>query len=235
MNIKQKIPIFITHYTPLKERREFIQNQLDKLNINGEFITDYDREVLSEEEINKFSSRVRTGEKSLFWKQISILKRMVRDEIPVAIIWEDDIKLDDNYYEKLLEYYSQLPEDADALFSSSGWRQCQHVPEKLVMKYPNTNVYLRTNQGVGMTSPLFKEGLCGIGSGSTRTFCECLVKLSFAKSVLKSFEREKTIGLPYDLWLNRVFREHSCKIYWSNPTLCDQDQFQSSLKCKEAD
>ena len=40
--------VFITHYTPLKERRAHIEKLLDKLNYSGDFITEFDREELDD-------------------------------------------------------------------------------------------------------------------------------------------------------------------------------------------
>ena len=39
------LPIFIIHYTQLKERKIHIDNQLNKYNLNFTYITDYDKEV----------------------------------------------------------------------------------------------------------------------------------------------------------------------------------------------
>lgn len=228
--MQNQIPIFIAHYTLLTERKEFMQNQLKKHNLVAEFITIHDCEFLTENQTNKFDSKLKTGEKSLFLKHIHILHKIIDKNIKIAIIWEDDIKIVDNYYPKLLNYYSQLPEDADGLFSSSGWNKSQNVQRNLVHKYPEKNVFLRTNQGVGINSPLYKAGLFGVGAGSTRTSCEYLVTNGLAKGIIKSFNNEKIINAPYDIWLNRVFRDNNAKIYWGHPTLCDQDQFPSSLK-----
>ena len=47
-----KLKIYVTHYSPLKERYIFIKNQLDKYEFNYEFITKYDRENLTKENLS---------------------------------------------------------------------------------------------------------------------------------------------------------------------------------------
>jgi GR25 family glycosyltransferase involved in LPS biosynthesis len=225
----QEIPIYITHYTPLKERRTFIQNQFDKFNISGIFILEHDQEVLKKIETDKFDPKLKRAEMSLFLKHIHILRVIVRDNLPCAHVMEDDVKMEDNYYENLTIYYKQLPENADCLFTGSGWKKCQNVPKCLIDKNPNVNVFLRTNQGIGIHSALYKMGW-GIGGGSTRTCAEFIIKQNLAKKILNYFDKEKIINLPYDLWLNRVFRNVSAVVYWAHPVLGHQDAFPSSIQ-----
>jgi len=61
---------FVTHYTPLIERKAHIIEQFQKYNItNYTFIETYDRENLKQSDLNKFS-HIRLSEISLFLKHI---------------------------------------------------------------------------------------------------------------------------------------------------------------------
>ena len=51
------LPVYVVHYTPLKERRIHMENELKKYNINAKYITDYDRENLTEEDLSKFAKK----------------------------------------------------------------------------------------------------------------------------------------------------------------------------------
>ena len=63
-----KIKFFITHYTPLVERKQNMIQQLEKYGItNVEFIENYDRELLTDQDICKFAS-IKMSEISLFLK-----------------------------------------------------------------------------------------------------------------------------------------------------------------------
>ena len=225
------IPYFITHYTPLVERKTFMQKQFDDQKIQDvKFIGEYDQESISKELVSKFDSKLSMAEISVFLKHIFILKKLVETNTPFAHVMEDDVTMIENYKDTLCEYVRQLPENADCLFTNSGWKRCQRVPEKLIAQYPGTHVFLRTNQGIGIHSPLHKIDGWGIGSGSTRTCAEYFIKLKCAQTIVHFYETQKVITAPYDLWLNRVFQSANCSVYWAHPVLGHQDTFRSSIQ-----
>jgi GR25 family glycosyltransferase involved in LPS biosynthesis len=225
-----EIPFYVTHYTPLYERKVFMEKQFLNLNIVGNFIIKYDQKDIDDKMFLKFDrKKLSIAEISLFLKHLHILQNMVDQSIPFVHIMEDDVKMIECYYEKLVKYTQQLPENADCLFTGSGWKQCQHVPDSLVRENPNTNVFLRTNNGIGRNSPLHKIGW-GIGSGSTRTCAEYFIKLKCAKTILNFFNKQNVITTPYDLWLNRVFFSSKSNVYWAHPVLGNQDTFPSSVQ-----
>ena len=101
--------IFITHYTPLVERKNHISNQLDKYNFKYEYITNYDRETLTEKELNLFNShRLRLSEISLSLKHFECYKKIVFENHDYALILEDDVFLSENFEDKLNQYFPYL-------------------------------------------------------------------------------------------------------------------------------
>ena len=48
--------IYVIHYTPLKERKTFLLNELNKHSLNYYFIEDYDREKLSNNDLKIFDT-----------------------------------------------------------------------------------------------------------------------------------------------------------------------------------
>ena len=48
------VKIWIIHYTPLKERKEFLLKEFEKRDLVYEFIENYDREDLKDEDLQIF-------------------------------------------------------------------------------------------------------------------------------------------------------------------------------------
>ena len=62
-------------------------------------------------------------------------------DLEETIIFEDDITLFSNFYDKLQIYMKQLPDDWDIFFFGSGWNL--HIPEKV--RKDNQYVYFKSN------------------------------------------------------------------------------------------
>ncbi len=63
------------HYSPLAKRKEHIEKLLEKINLDGEFITEYDREFLKEKD-KRFIQ-----EKNKWDIQLSIIKKVLIDNM----------------------------------------------------------------------------------------------------------------------------------------------------------
>ena len=228
------IPVYVVHYSPLKERRTFMEEQFKKYNISATFETEYDREDLTEKDLSQFRWHddklcIKHSEASLACKQMSIYRKIVENKIDVAVIFEDDVMLFDDFLAKFMIYYYELPEDWDILFFGSGWNL--HVPEHLV-KSSDKNVFLKNNNGAGRNSPMVqKEGWPSCG-GSTRCLDSYVITYSAAKRIMEYIEKTK-IHCPFDIFLNGVYRNLKLNVYWGEPSLCKQDCFESSLKKPE--
>ncbi|MDC0141994.1 glycosyltransferase family 25 protein [bacterium] len=219
------IPIFIVHYTPLVKRKKHMINELSKYNFDFTFEEKYNKEDLTKEDLKRFIG-IKKSEISLTCKHLNIYKKMVENDIDVGIIFEDDVTLYDNFENKLSDYYNQLPDDWGMFFFGSGWNL--HVPEKLVKK-SNKNVFLKSNQGMGLWSPECKYGGWPICGGSTRCMDSYIIKKETAQKIINYCNKGR-IFRPFDLFLNQCFRDLNIKSYWGEPSLCRQDTFSSSIK-----
>tara|TARA_B100001063_G_C16683086_1_gene512884 strand:- start:377 stop:1069 length:693 start_codon:yes stop_codon:yes gene_type:complete len=228
------LPVYVVHYTPLKDRKIYMDEQFKKYNIDATYMTDYDREDLTEDDLKRFGKKedgnmcIKMSEISLACKQMAIYKEIINNNIEAAVIFEDDVTLFDDFLAKFMMYYYDLPDDWDILFFGSGWNL--HVPEKLV-KESNTNIFLKGNNGVGRWSvEVYRDGwpVCG---GSTRCLDSYIIRNRAAKKIMDVVGKSE-IRHAFDLYLNQVFRSLNLKIYWGEPSLCKQDTFESSLKCK---
>ena len=226
--LNKHLPIFITHYTKLTDRKKFMLEQLKKHNIKATFISNYDKEDLTQDDKSMFNQNsLKDSEISLMCKHFYVYRHMIDNNIEYAIILEDDALIYDNFINNIVSYFKQLPPDWDFLFFGSGWNL--HVP-KSVMK-DNLNVYLKGNNGIGAWSPEVKDIGWPICGGSSRCTDSYIINQKFIKKI---FWYNKiiasTISKPLDLHFNILFRHCNANVYWGEPSLTKQDNFPSSLK-----
>jgi len=196
--------LFITHYTPLVERKQHILQELKKANIiDYEFIELYDREHLSNTDLAKFS-KITLSETSLFLKHIAIYNKELDD---IVVVLEDDAILVDDFKEKLDILLDDLKtKQWDVLFSG----ECEKLHAKTV---PDKMLY---------------------ESKTSRGCCMYVLNKGVSAKLCQIVQAEKEINLPIDHWFNYIKPEHDLKYFWSEPTLVYQGSitglFKSSLR-----
>lgn len=223
--------IFIIHYTPLIERKTFMDNQLRKLGLDAIYVTKYDKEniVDSDKDIFDFTSvwanrNLHISNASLILKHLEAYTQIVNSDNTFGLIMEDDVVLDNNFKEKYLNYYEQLPSDWDILFYGDGFGRNMHVPQKL-MDELGGNVFLKSNNGNGVNDR--KVNGWPVCAGASRCSDCYLINKKAAQKILHEIETIKTqkrgrICYPSDLWMNHLFRKLNFKVYWAEPTISTQ-------------
>lgn len=89
---------YVVHHLPLTERKDHVETQLKKRGIVAEWITDFppdDERVRKVKELTK--SPLSLGYISLSMKHYTVFKKMVEENIPEAIVFEDDVVITDHF------------------------------------------------------------------------------------------------------------------------------------------
>jgi len=125
--------VIVTHYTPLEERKKAITDRVRKtLGVDPIFIEDFDREDLSNEDVQCFGNvdaqkafvnrAAGKGEVSLTMKHFAAYFYMVQQSLDNVLILEDDAAFmhsgwtdRDSYWQKIIR---ELPPDYDLVFLS---------------------------------------------------------------------------------------------------------------------
>jgi glycosyl transferase, family 25 len=212
--------VYVMHYSPLKERKEHILKECERERINPIFITEYDRDVLTEKDISKFrlDHKFKLSHVSIILKHVCTWKKIVSDNIQYALILEDDAILASNFLKKLNLCLEQLPSDFDILMINEG---CDlHIPASMLTE--GKYVYER-----GLYPTLWG------GDGATRCTDGYIISNKCALQLIDTYESlTNKIDLPTDLWMNKLLRFIDAKAYWAEPTLMKQGTgtglFQSS-------
>lgn len=220
--------IYLIHYTPLKERKQFQLEQLNYLSLeNIVFIENYDKENLSIEDLIKFDKKkISLGKISLFRKQLYTMELIQESKFDYNLILEDDAILDKDFASKLTLALKQLPEDYDMLFLGD----CCNLHIESSKIKPDQFIYLKCREP---TAPASK--------GASRCTDSIIVSKECAKKICNTYKNmnvsisENRINLPIDFWLNNIIRDLELNIYWMEPTIVTQGtetkngKFKSSL------
>ena len=106
--------VYVTHYTPLVERKCFMQEQCARHNVEPVYIENFDREVLGDE-LNNFT-KIKPSEISLFLKHFEAYKRILDSGKHYGIVMEDDCIFNDSFNDELSSITSHLPNDFDIVY-----------------------------------------------------------------------------------------------------------------------
>jgi GR25 family glycosyltransferase involved in LPS biosynthesis len=187
--------LYITHYTPLVERKQHLLKQLAFAGITDyEFIEIYDREQLTHQDITKFSN-IRISEASLFLKHYEIFKKNV-DATDIIVVLEDDAILVENFKEHLANYLKILSTKKwDVAFTG----ECCNIHAKNIVQ-----------------DQFFYE------SNSSRGTCMYIVNSGVCQKLYNIFNQEPRITLAIDHWFNKIGTKYELKYLYSEPTLVYQ-------------
>lgn len=208
--------VYITHYTPLKERKPHIIKELCSKHIyNFEFIETYDKEVLTNFELSKFNT-IKLSEISLFLKHIEVMKKALLQEDDLICVFEDDSILKNNFYEVINNIISNQPKEWDVIFTA----ECV----KLHIDY---NPY-------GITIPVYSSHPPYLfETNGSRGTCMYIINKTACRKILDIYNNQSIINNAIDHWFNEIYKYGNLKYYWSEPTVVDQGSehiFNSSIR-----
>lgn len=211
----------IIHYTPLIERKKFIEMQVERFNITPVWILNFDKENLTNGELSQFTNEMneKKSEISVFLKQVDGWRKIANSRDPFGLILEDDSILSNDFDKEYEKYIQQTPLNFSMVFIGS----CSGTfPFPVDLLEENKNIYLKSNRK--------RRG----SFGSSRCAGAYIVSRQCAIDMINYFDcLGQKIGLPVDLWLCEVARKLDLDVYWAEPTIVQQgsetEKFKSSI------
>jgi GR25 family glycosyltransferase involved in LPS biosynthesis len=184
--------IFIVHYEPLTQRRQYLTNCLHANNIsNYEFFTEYSRDTTPKEIMDKYYTvgELTPAQICIGIAHLEIYKKILERDYKYTLILEDDALLDFDFSIKLDEYLKTLPQDFEVAYLNNGCSQ--HVRHA-----NNKDVWYRMNEG--------------------RTLCGYIVTQEFCKKLLKSSIPYTEV---IDWEVNTQVKKQNLISYWAEPPI----------------
>ena len=213
--MKNNYKTFVIHYKALVERKNVMVKALEVSNLNYEFISNYDRENLTNEIKNRFSSELPLYYVANFMSHIESFRLIAEQEHPLALILEDDSVPSDKFLQKSNKYLKKLPEDFDLLYISPG-KGNFHIP--LYKRRPLKYIYRKESYQT-------KWG----GHGGSRYADAYFVSNKCAKLMYKEFQDADKISLTIDWWKNNIIKKNNLNVYWAEPTIVDTNIYETSF------
>jgi len=225
-----QIEIFIVHYKPLVERKQYLDNALKSYGFtNIHWFEDIDRNTMSQEQLSMYKYNAdQWYELNSTWYQfdskprlltkpeiactvshILIYKYIIDNNIEKALIFEDDCILLDNFLNKLEKVLNELPADF-------------------------CTCYL--NDAFGWTVSNFKHGFLGSLNKNIYSPDKCVYNMSCSRcsdsfilsnrgaKLLYNNITKTTFCLPIDWTHNPIYltTNHAKDVFWAEPALTHQ-------------
>lgn len=229
--IREKgLKIFVINYFPLKERRVYLKKRFKEMGLDR-FVSWFIQKPgqYTEKEFSNFNSisqeewvrrlqfvdgpkkilKPNTSELNLYLNHVEIYKKIAKQKIPVALVLEDDVILEEDFLDRLIKCLQELPKNFD-------------------MAYTDNGIYLRFPKSIDRLEYFEYRGPV------TRATASYFVSLDGAK---KNFGMEKT-SFPHDLDMRYFERKDNLRVYWLNGYLTYQgsvygDYYKTVLQAKD--
>jgi len=206
--------IFIIHHTPLQNRKNRLQEILDKLQLDVEWVesflpedVDYDKETFDcgnfvDIEIvhpygryRNFSKKISISELSLYLKHKECIIKQIKNNYENIIIFEDDVNLDLNLIK----------------FLNNNLNEFQHK-----VKFDGANL-LMLGTAFNFKSTILNGDFIHFNEKQlTRCAHAYVVNINCAQKIL---DKLYPINLPWDFKLNEIIITENLNVYWSEPGL----------------
>jgi len=184
--------IYIVHYSPLIERKNYLLNKFKESNItNYTFYEKYNRNETSKEVMSQYFKldNLTPAQICITIAHIEIYKEIMEKGYERCLILEDDARLCDNFFDKLRVYYNAIPADFDLALINDG---CKLHASTI---HPSTIWYLIP---------------------ATRTCCAYIITRKCCSILIPSII---PFNYAIDAELNQQIIKHNLKVYWAEPTI----------------
>jgi len=205
----QKIKTYVIHVRGNKERENYIRNELKKFNIEFEFILGGNMEDMTNADLDKYFKddfKTVSPRTSCTIKHFFVYERMVRDNVPVALVLEDDIELFASF---------------EKVFDQSLNEISENKLESYVVSYESS-----TQEFISKTEEIPGRVLYQKPAG--RCAGAYLIDLAAAKMILEYGLKNKS-NVCMDWFHNELSDKGLLKIYWCHPAIAEQQSHNGKI------
>lgn len=224
---QQQLPIFIIHLPDAKKREQFMEQQLHEHKLKGEFFNACRGEELSQKFLSKFQikegedlihRKLMGGELGCFFSNYFLLKKIVAENIPMALVLEDDAVISDEAA-LLINNPADLPKEWDLL--NMGYRPAEMAGQPFIGKETHP-LSLRCRGKFMINDKTIRLApLAQLVYGSYAY----LVTSEGAKHLLKAIDSRPIVPFDNFLYTNREY----IRYYGTSPCLMSHSHLEGSV------
>lgn len=201
---------YIIHVSDAYEREKHILEQIKNHNFDIEFILEGDKKDLSSEISESYFNdfmRMHPNAMSCSYKHYLAYKNMVKNNINLALIFEDDIFLENNF---------------DDIFSKITLEIKQEQLSNFLISLEDSNLkYINKSKRIS-GKYLYKK----INGRMAGAYC---IDIVCAQNMINYIEKNK-FTVPIDWIHNKCSEENVISLFWSQPSICIQGSLNGKLK-----
>ena len=222
--------VYVLHSSNLSKRKKHILEQFRKHNIyNFEFIEKFDAREITEEESKPFARDYKRTLMSLFLKHIYVYQLIAKDKSEeIALIFEDDVILGDDFYEILEKYMNEASEACDCK-GANGVSDVGYTKD--ASEYDM--LFIGCGYNLHIDKEVLEDGKHLYKNPYTRATDSYVITSRCAKKLCDYSLLYDNITLPINLWLNKAILDKELNVYWCEPTIVSQGSqsglFETSL------
>ena len=212
MNISN-IPKFVINLKRRSDRLEKFQKSIslqDVIIVCGFDGKNPGSECENEQQLfNMLPNNLMVGEKGVFISHLRIYQKIVDENIPYAIIFEDDAILCEDFEKKLEETVQNIPIDTDILFFGGRFDADFKMEE---------GTYLPISENIVAHTSIRWEQRNQVNHD--RTYIGYIISNKLANSLIQYFNKRIDIYLPIDHWVIKYCMNNGIQILNTYPLLC---------------
>lgn len=193
--------VYVIHARKFTDRAAHMKSELGKRGIPFEFIEPFDADTLTDEmKARHFvpESKVPLGHMSCVLKHFEALRRIAEKNLRCALVFEDDVVLDENFNEVLAQILAEAKNFTPPYTLQVGCASNMYVPGKMLQ--PGKFLY---------------------PAAEVRAADAYLIDAQTARLRLDWFAKNRA-NHSIDHLFNVIDREEKIPIFWSHPTLAEQ-------------
>ena len=200
--MNDSVKVFVIHVRGHRAREDHVRREMDRHGIEFEFILDGNVSDIDSARIEKYFAgdmAVARPGTSCALKHLLAYERMIEESVPYALIFEDDIK---------------LSEDFNAVFRRSLDELASRGFQRLLVSYESSGlVYVKASER--------KSGVLLYPQPRGRCTGAYLLDLDAAKAIIGRVHKERC-STTIDWFHNECADHGEISIYWCEPPIAEQ-------------
>lgn len=206
----QDVKTYVIHVKGAVERERHIKKELAKHKIPFEFMLDGNVENITNEQLERYfdgEMKRKIPPTSCALKHILVYEKIIAENIPKALIFEDDIELFDSF---------------STIFSASLLEIKNQNLENYIISYENSTLQYVKQSEIISNQVLYKKDY-------SRCAGAYMIDIKAAKKIIQHIYHQKC-NKPIDWVHHELIVNKTLNVYWSHPPIAEQKSHNGKMQ-----